>query len=110
MYYVVAGSVVGVPYIQRRVIRRRKRASCYSNLIVGGPLNSEVKLEDGGDQEMEGGKRKRRKNMSGKPWKLQDSVVYQSWKPPTPPVEKPASSSRSRRRGSAAKNGESGSG
>uniref|UniRef100_A0A7C8YYD6 Uncharacterized protein n=1 Tax=Opuntia streptacantha TaxID=393608 RepID=A0A7C8YYD6_OPUST len=32
--YHVAGSVVGVPYIQKRVIRRRKRAVRFSNLVI----------------------------------------------------------------------------
>ncbi|KAK2965070.1 hypothetical protein RJ639_029525 [Escallonia herrerae] len=73
IHHVTAGSVVGVPYIQRRVIRRRRAAMRFNNLII-----TEVFREQrgGGGKET---KTKREKRAMALPSKYQDSVL-QPWK------------------------------
>ncbi|GAB4855386.1 hypothetical protein Ancab_024009 [Ancistrocladus abbreviatus] len=95
--YYVAGSAVGVPYIQRRVIRRRKRALCFSNLIVtvkdgeqadppqeqeeeeGEKLKRENEIDDYVNLEQQ--KKRQRRRAMALPSKYQDSVVLHPWKP-----------------------------
>lgn len=91
--YYVAGSVVGVPYIQRRVIRRRKPALRFANLVINN--NSEHVDLDVDEQVIDcssskpipmpkpKNKQKRRSKGAGAgaiPLKYHDSLL-QSWKP-----------------------------
>ncbi|GMG99598.1 hypothetical protein Nepgr_001438 [Nepenthes gracilis] len=88
--YYVAGSAVGVPYIQRRVIRRRKRALTFSHLMVcelfktakGEEEDKEqekrkINSEDNDDSKL----KKRRRRAMALPIRYQDSVLLHPWKP-----------------------------
>ncbi|CAO2837041.1 unnamed protein product [Amaranthus hypochondriacus] len=87
--YYVAGSVVGVPYIQKRVIRRRKPALTFTNLVINSD-EFEVHLDD---QDVDcnlvvqknkikkkGNLNKQKKRSKAIPLKYHDSVL-QSLKP-----------------------------
>ncbi|KNA19517.1 hypothetical protein SOVF_060530 [Spinacia oleracea] len=95
--YYVAGSVVGVPYIQRRVIRRRKPALRFTNLVINSDQLELTDLVDDdrvidctSDLVETTNKKDISKNKKNKkpvkrrskavPLKYNDSVL-QSWKP-----------------------------
>ncbi|CAH9086988.1 unnamed protein product [Cuscuta europaea] len=72
IHQVTAGSAVGFPYIQKRVIRRRRRAVCFDKLciMIADPKSSLLGRD----------RRKRRRAIASLPSKYQDSVL-QSWRP-----------------------------
>ncbi|KAJ8452470.1 hypothetical protein Cgig2_000059 [Carnegiea gigantea] len=76
--YHVAGSVVGVPYIQRRVIRRRKPAIRFRSFVIGLARENENEDEDKGqvfDSNVQVHKKKQRRRSIKYP-----NSVLQSWK------------------------------
>ncbi|KAA8544891.1 hypothetical protein F0562_019714 [Nyssa sinensis] len=82
IHHVSAGSVVGVPYIQRKVIRRRRRALRFNKLVITELFKREEEEED---RENEGlpesnSMSKRQRRVMALPSKYQDSVL-QPWKP-----------------------------
>ncbi|KAL8166652.1 hypothetical protein V2J09_008151 [Rumex salicifolius] len=84
IYCVASGSTVAVPYIQRRVIRRRKPAIRFSQLIIteskkrgeAESKNGEIELNFEGLRRM-----KTRRAKLALPSKYNDSVLHE-WKPP----------------------------
>nr|GMD03808.1 uncharacterized protein LOC109182327 [Ipomoea batatas] len=76
IHQVTVGSAVGFPYIQKRVVRRRRRALCFDKLSItqvkiGKPTSSALGKES-----------QRRRRSMAVPSKYQDSVL-QSWRPKT---------------------------
>ncbi|KAA8537039.1 hypothetical protein F0562_029517 [Nyssa sinensis] len=87
IHHVSARSVVGVPYIQRRVIRRRRRARRFNKLIITELFNQEEEEEEEEEREKEGQPElnslsKRHRRVMALPSKYQDSVL-KPWKPAT---------------------------
>uniref|UniRef100_A0A5B7BWE3 Uncharacterized protein n=1 Tax=Davidia involucrata TaxID=16924 RepID=A0A5B7BWE3_DAVIN len=86
IHHVSAGSVVGVPYIQRRVIRRRRRALRFNKLVITELFKQEDEEEED-ERENEGepesnSMSKRQRRVMALPTKYHDSVL-QPWKPCT---------------------------
>ncbi|XAR63587.1 hypothetical protein NMG60_11023576 [Bertholletia excelsa] len=72
IHHVCAGSVVGVPYIQRRVIRRRRRAQRFSKLVV---TNNNQILKENEGREKPNSTVKRQRRVMALPSKYQDCYV-----------------------------------
>ncbi|GMH11307.1 hypothetical protein Nepgr_013148 [Nepenthes gracilis] len=84
--YYVSGSAVGVPYFQKRVIRRRKRALKFSNLIFSNcsrdKKESHDKKERGRESEInDDSEQMKQRRAMALPSKYQDSVLLYPWKP-----------------------------
>ncbi|KAI5676761.1 hypothetical protein M9H77_07711 [Catharanthus roseus] len=86
IHLVTAGSVVGVPYIQRRIVRRRRRALKFNSLILSQFLVNDKEQEQGQKKKKVNSKArsksKRQKRAMALPSKYQDSVL-QPLKPKT---------------------------
>ncbi|GMH07812.1 hypothetical protein Nepgr_009652 [Nepenthes gracilis] len=82
--YYVAGSAVGVPYVQRRVITRRKKALRFSNLIVSELFKTAEEEKESEKEEKakkqteinENSEKKRQRRAMALPSKFQDSVLH----------------------------------
>ncbi|CAK9157257.1 unnamed protein product [Ilex paraguariensis] len=81
IHHVASGSVVGVPYIQKRVIRRRRRALRFTKLNIT-QIFLEKKEPEVGKKEVQvqaKSKQKRQRRAMALPSKYHDSVL-QPWK------------------------------
>ncbi|KAK1409756.1 hypothetical protein QVD17_36285 [Tagetes erecta] len=73
IHQVTAGSVVGVPYIQRRIVTRRRRPIHFNNLIISTTIDSRSKSKSKSKLKMKT-VRQRRANVT-MPSKYRDSVL-----------------------------------
>ncbi|KAL6989466.1 hypothetical protein U1Q18_015215 [Sarracenia purpurea var. burkii] len=79
IHHVSAGSAVGVPYIQRRVIRRRRRAQRFNRLIITQLFNEDDDVETE-ERETKGRSepnsiRKHKRRVMALPFKYHDSIL-----------------------------------
>ncbi|KAJ0841641.1 hypothetical protein HanPSC8_Chr14g0632741 [Helianthus annuus] len=73
IHQVTAGSVVGVPYIQRRILTRRRRPTHFNNLIITTQSKPKPKSKSKSKSKVES-RRQRRVNVT-MPSKFRDSVL-----------------------------------